>query len=419
MGGSKTLVTIIIFSIFILAGMLSGCIGEPSPGDSSIASHTNAKENLIVHFLDVGQGDSILVQFANKNILIDSGEADMGDRVASYLRDRGISSLDLVVATHPHSDHIGGLGTILKAFPVKQFLDSGQVHSSQTYENLLMLIDKKNIPYKVAERGQKINLDPRLKIEVLNPPEKTFDGINDNSVVLKVTYDQVSFLLMGDAEKEAENSLLSSNYNLDSDVLKAAHHGSRSSTSSAFLKAVSPEVSVIEVGKGNDYGHPSSTTLKALKNTGSAIYRTDLNGNVIITTDGTSYSVAVEKGSIASTVKPPADISTASVYISAVQFNAPGDDRANLNGEWIQVTNSGASPAAMAGWTLSDDSNRPVYEFPQFTLGSGASVTVFTGQGRDSVARLYMGRSTPVWNNDGDTAVLRDPKGNVISQRGE
>jgi beta-lactamase superfamily II metal-dependent hydrolase len=206
-----------------------------------------ATENLTIHFLDVGQGDSELPQFSGKNALIDGGEQDMGPRVESYLRGHGISALDLMVATHPHSDHIGGLIDVLNDFPVKQVLDSGQVHTTPIFETFLNLVDQKNIPYTVAQRGQTVNLDPRLKIEVLSPLATPFSGgdLNQNSVVLRVTYNKVSFLLMGDAGIEAESSLLSTGYNLKSDVLKVGHHGSSSASSAAFLNAVRPAISII------------------------------------------------------------------------------------------------------------------------------------------------------------------------------
>lgn len=257
----------------------------------------SASENLTVHFLDVGQGDSELLQFNGKNVLIDGGDQDAGPKVESYLRDHGVSSLDLVVATHPHSDHIGGLLTVLKDFPVEQILDSGQVHTTPTFEDFLNLIDKKNIPYNVAERGQTIDLDPSLKIEVLSPTSTPFDDLNENSVILKVTYNKVSFLFVGDAGFEAEDSIMAAGYDLKSTVLKVGHHGSSSSTGTSFLSKVKPKVDVIEVGAGNDYGHPTQATLSALQNTGSKVYRTDLDGNIVITTDGRTYSVSTGKQS--------------------------------------------------------------------------------------------------------------------------
>jgi competence protein ComEC len=291
-----------------------------------IASATT--NNLTIHFLDVGQGDSELIQFNGKNVLIDGGEQDMGPRVESYLRDHEVSSLDLLVATHPHDDHIGGLLTILNDIRINQVLDSGQVHTTSTFEDFLNLIDQKNIPYTAAERGQTIDLDPRLKIEVLSPPATHFsDDLNQNSVVLKITYNKVSFLLMGDAGIEAENSLLSSGYNLQSTVLKVGHHGSSSSCSPTFLNEIRPEIAVIEVGVNNDYGHPTEKTLGALQSAGSRVYRTDLDGNIVVTTDGQSYSVSTEKLSwdtattvpkstapsfIGSSVGPPASTSALS-----------------------------------------------------------------------------------------------------------
>jgi competence protein ComEC len=259
-------------------------------------SSVTASENLTTHFIDVGQGDSILLQFNGKNVLIDAGTQDAGPRVESYLRNHGVSSLDLLVATHPHEDHIGGLITILKDIPVKQVLDSGQPHSSQVYETFLTLIDQKNIPYNVAQRGQKITLDKDLIIDVLSPPPTLFSGdLNQNSIVLEVTYGKVSFLLMGDAGKEAESSLISSSYDLKSDILKVGHHGSSSATSTAFLNDVKPAISIIEVGASNDYVHPTQQTLNALQGVGSTVYRTDTSGNIIITTDGLTYSITTQK----------------------------------------------------------------------------------------------------------------------------
>ncbi|MFA6371135.1 MAG: MBL fold metallo-hydrolase [Methanothrix sp.] len=271
-----------------------------------VAVSASASENLTVHFIDVGQGDSELLQFAGKNVLIDGGTQDAGPRVESYLRSHGATSLDLVVASHPHDDHIGGLITILNDIPVKQILDSGQTHTTQTFENYLNLIDQKNILFSTAERGQTIDLDPAIKIEVLSPPATLFsDDLNQNSIVLKVTYNKVSFLFMGDAGFEAEDSIMAVESDLKSTVLKVGHHGSSSSTGSAFLSKVRPEVEVIEVGAGNDYGHPTQKTLSALQSTSSKVYRTDTNGNIEVTTDGQSYTVTTGKQSWSTTSTAP------------------------------------------------------------------------------------------------------------------
>jgi len=287
-----------------------------------VAVSASASENLTVHFIDVGQGDSELIQFNGKNVLIDGGTQDMGPRVESYLRDHGVSSLDLMISSHPHEDHIGGMVAILNDnIPIKQVLDSGQPHTSQIYENFLTLIDQKNIPFTIATRGQVVDLDPSLKIEVLSPPAVLFaDDLNQNSIVLKVTYDMVSFLFMGDAGIEAEASLLSSGYDLKSDILKVGHHGSSSASSPAFLRKVTPTSSIIEVGAGNDYGHPTQKTLSALQNTGTKVYRTDTNGSIVVTTDGQNYSVSTEKQSWDTTDTAPQ--STLSVPTSASSTSA-------------------------------------------------------------------------------------------------
>jgi len=303
----------------------------------------------------VGQGDSELLQFAGKNILIDAGTQDMGPRVAAYLKSHGVTSLDLVVATHPHEDHIGGLLTILREFPVGQVLDSGQVHTTSTFETFLNIIDQKNIPYAVAQRGQTINLDPRLRIEVLSPPKQSLGSLNDNSVVLKVTYGNVSFLFMGDAGIAAEQSLLASGYDLNSEILKVAHHGSSSASSMRFLQAVRPAVAIIEVGAGNDYGHPSQKTLSNLQRIGSKVYRTDLNGNIVVTTDGQVYSVSTQK-------------QTGALYDSGTTATGPLNlllPGASISGQSTQGTTSQSGSCMFVGSRKSDKYHYPSCQWAQ------------------------------------------------------
>jgi Predicted hydrolase (metallo-beta-lactamase superfamily) len=245
-----------------------------------------------VHFLDVGQGDAILVRHDNKSMLVDGGPIGAGTTVASYLKSHGVNTIDVLVSTHPHADHIGGLLTVLEEFPVKVVYDSGIPHTTQTYENYLTLIDEKNIRYIVPQRGDNINFSPNVTVQVLSPPSGGIAGgdLNENSIVLRITHGNVSFLLASDAGFQAEESMLSSGLDLKSQVLKVGHHGSKYSSSAAFLKAVGPEYSVIEVGS-NPYGHPAPETLARLEEIGSKVYRTDRDGNIVMTSDGRDIMV--------------------------------------------------------------------------------------------------------------------------------
>ncbi|HET8688809.1 MAG TPA: MBL fold metallo-hydrolase, partial [Methanosarcina sp.] len=321
---------------------------------------TISGQNLTIHFLDVDQGDSILLEIDGKSMLVDSGESDQGKVVTAYLQDQGISTLDYVVATHPHSDHIGGMNEILNNFQVEHFVDSGYPHTSKTYENMLTTIDQKNIPFQVAQAGQKIDFDPAVDIEVLNPAKTYSEDLNENSVVLKVTYGTTSFLLMGDAGLETEERIMKAGYNVDSDILKVGHHASRSGSGASFISAVSPEVSVIEVGAGNDYRHPHAETLERLQKA-SKVYRTDLDGTITVTTDGSTYTVTTEKtetissrnGAYSSTDSTTEESETPSSAKSTVYVSD-----LNLQDEWVQISNTGSSPVSLNGWKIEDEGNK-------------------------------------------------------------
>lgn len=369
--------------------------------------------DLVVHFLDVGQGDSTLLQFRDKTMLIDAGERGMAERIIAYLDDHNVERLDVVVATHAHADHIGGLGDVISAYPVGRFVDAAQPHSTATYENLLALIEEKGIPYTAAERGQTVPLDPDLEILVLNPASEPIGDANEDSIVLKVTYGDISYLFTGDAGNPAEESMLEAGLDLDADVLKVGHHASRYASSAGFLAAVSPAISVIPVGAGNDYGHPHEEAVERLEAVGSRIYRTDLDGNVVIATDGRALSVTAG-GAPAATVTTRAPTPTPTptptplptgVYIAGL----------DLQDERVTVANADATAVNLTGWTIIDEGTRNTYTFPVFTLDPGVDVTVHSGVGNDTATDLYWGRSAPVWNNDGDLATLADANGTVVS----
>ena len=430
-------IPVIIIFLLVTSALGSGCLENvPVPGINGF-SFPPVKEkggNLSVYFFDVGQGDSTLIVFGNTTILVDAGEVDKGDVVVQDMRSLGISSIDLLVATHPHSDHIGGMEKVLDTFAVRQVVDSGMPHPSPLYKKFLDTIESRHIPYTVAHQGQTIDLDPALRILVLSPPEQRFsDDLNDNSVVLRISYGTVDLLLAGDAGKAGEDRMVATGYALDSEILKVAHHGSSHSTGTGFLERVRPEIAVIPVGAGNPYGHPSDTTVSALKERGCTVYRTDRNGDVLVTSDGILYTVQTSAGNgdllfLHTTGVPPIPVTVATtrspptrhdVVISAARFNADGDDWQNLNGEYIRITNRGPDPVSLNGWVLADSTGSHPYLFPAFILFPESSVSVYTGSGPINDTALFMGQTQPVWSNSGDEAVLEDNRGNVVDRTSE
>lgn len=287
-----------IFTCLLIFSFISiGCIEDDSGYVSLIGSEqtgTTIEGDLVVHFIDVGQGDSILIEMPNGNtMLIDGGSRGEGDTVTEYLNQLDVSTINVMVATHPHEDHIGGLNDVLSNFDVQQVYDPGVAHTSQTYENYILEIDAQNIDFNIGRAGQNIEMDPNIDIEIISPEIIDEDELNDNSIVIKMTYHDVSFLFTGDAESPPENAMVQ-NYNVDATILKVGHHGSSSSTSHTFLNEVSPEVAIISVGADNNYGHPTQTTLNKLESVGAYVYRTDIDGTVIVSTDGYTYNVNTE-----------------------------------------------------------------------------------------------------------------------------
>lgn len=261
---------------------------------------------LTVHFLDVGQGDAILVRTpAGKNILIDGGPAgnsrgrDAGGRVIlPFLRELGIRRLDQVILTHPDLDHLGGLVTVfLPSGPeVGELLEPGILHPTDSYQSLLReALARPSLLYRQPRAGMILDWGEGVKAEVLHPAELAADT-NDSSVVVRLSYGRISFLFAGDISGEVEKRLARERgWRLRSTVLKVAHHGSKHSSSEEFLAQVRPEAAVVSCGKGNPFGHPSPEALERLRKVRAMIYRTDEMGTVTVVTDGQGYRIETER----------------------------------------------------------------------------------------------------------------------------
>ena len=246
-----------------------------------------------VHFLDVGQGDSIFIEINNsKTMLIDASTSSYGNFIIDYINSLGYDRIDYLIATHPHADHIGSMQDIVLEYDIGDIYMPKVSTNTKTYENLLTAIDDKNLTIKKAYKGVKIIDEDELDVSILSPTKDEYDNLNNYSAVLKLTYKNVSYLFMGDSEEEVEENISD---DVKADVIKIAHHGSNSSSSLEFLKKVSPTYAVISVGEDNSYNHPHKEVLDRLEEIGSTVYRTDLDGNIIISTDGNKIMIDKEK----------------------------------------------------------------------------------------------------------------------------
>jgi len=224
-------------------------------------------------------------------MIIDAGTNASTNSLINTIKGMGISKFDIVVGTHPHEDHIGGMDAVINQFDIGTIYMPKVTTTTKTFQDVLIAIKNKGLTITTPETETIFNFG-ETQCTILAPNSQTYEDLNNYSIIIKLVYGNTSFLLTGDAQTESEKEMLSNGYNLQSDVLKVGHHGSSSSTSPEFLKAVSPQYSIISVGKNNDYGHPHQVTLDKLAGAGVKVYRTDLNGTITIISDGSDLSVS-------------------------------------------------------------------------------------------------------------------------------
>ena len=276
-------------------------LNEAKANINSVNKNSNVKEemvssennNLEIYITDVGQADSILVRENNVNMLIDAGNNNDGKKLVNYYKSLGINDFKYVFASHAHEDHIGGMDDIINNFNIENFYMPNKISTSKTFVDMLDALENNNLKYTLVNINDRFNLDNCI-IEVIWIGDDNYD-FNNTSIVLKLTYLNNSFLFTGDLESSIEKEILNKGTNIKSDVLKVGHHGSSFSTTSSFLDKVSPSIAVISVGKNNVYNHPSSSTLDKLNKRGIKVYRTDLDGTILIKSNGKDISVETIK----------------------------------------------------------------------------------------------------------------------------
>lgn len=475
----RLLALLAVLGVVLIAGCAGGISGAETglpPSDvpdeeqttEPVATEEAAPEGeLSVHQLNVGQGSSTLVIGPDgETILIDTGDwRDDGEDVIAYLEAQGVTRIDHLVTSHPDADHIGGHAAVIEHFETEHdgvgaVYDPGIASSSATYEEYLDAIETHNVTLYRTQAGDSIPMSG-VDVQILAPPEGYVANkdSNENSIVLHLQFGASSFLLPGDGETASEEYLVETyGDRLNSTVLAVGHHGSRSSTSEAFLEAVSPQAAVISSAYDSQYGHPHEEVLERLASDSVPTYWTATHGTITFTSNGSTVTVAtqqdapttatqlrsgdpIEPGTVGEVTKrlvidadgsgtapitDPAETATDSTSTSTatdggtaleivtIHADAAGDESENLNDEYVVFENTGSSSVDLSGWELADAADH-TYTFPEGTvLDPGDRITIYTGSGTDTETELYWGQSAPVWNNAGDTVILRDDSGNLV-----
>ena len=287
-------------SIFILLAVALGLFYATNPEKLPFFNPKTANftgGGFSVHFIDVGQGDSALIRCGEVSVLIDAGDTDDDKTVCDYIKAQGVSSLDLIIATHPHADHIGGMDSVIKEFGAQRFImpdiPDSMVPTTKTYEQMLNAIITKNITAEPAEAGTSFKLG-ELHVEILGPVGK-HDNLNDYSVAARLSCGGVSILMEGDCEKAAEEAYIKNSGNIQSTIFKAGHHGSKTSNTQNLLDSVQPDYIVICCGKDNSYNHPSPEAMNRFEKLDKPIYQTQSHGNIVFSLNDGILKITTDK----------------------------------------------------------------------------------------------------------------------------
>ena len=288
----KRLLYGVVLTALLLCFVLTGCVAirvEENPP----AKAPEGSEGLEVHYIDVGQADCILLQCDGANMLIDGGNVDDSDLVVAYLLEQDVTALDLVVNTHAHEDHVGGLPGVLAVFETKNIWCPVTTYDSRCFEDFVKYADQQELELVRPEPGSTWPLGGAM-VTVLGPV-KEYEDTNDTSIVLRVDYGGTGFLFTGDAETPSEGDILDAGYDVSATVLKVGHHGSETSSSYRWLREVGAEYAVIQVGADNAYGHPHEVVMSRLRDADMTVYRTDLQGHIICRSDGRTVRFETDK----------------------------------------------------------------------------------------------------------------------------
>lgn len=283
------LATIVVFGLIAIVSMVF---------DIDITGSSNLTTNgtVEISYLDVGQGDATYIKVNDMDILIDAGSKSDVDKLMKQLEEKNIDDFEIVVSTHPHEDHIGGMTKVLQTYKVESFYMPKVEHSTKTFENMIKEVEKQGLKVKVLKEGVNIDVGEGALLETFSPTQDSYSNLNNYSPIMKLTFGNNSFLFTGDAEKDVEAEVLSKYKDkLDSDVIKFGHHGSSTSSSQSFIEAVSPDYGIISCGVDNSYGHPHKEILKLIQDMNIEAYRTDTQGQITVISDGNSIDIKTEK----------------------------------------------------------------------------------------------------------------------------